>query len=49
MGKITFIHIGDITGKIQLVIKRDDLGEEEYKKMHEILDIGDGLAVSKIK
>ena len=28
MGKISFIHIGDITGKIQLVIKRDDLGEE---------------------
>ncbi|MBO5349119.1 MAG: lysine--tRNA ligase [Clostridia bacterium] len=46
MGKITFIHIGDITGKIQLVIKRDDLGEEEYKKMHEILDIGDFIGAT---
>lgn len=45
MGKISFIHIGDITGKIQLVIKRDDLGEEEYKKMHEITDIGDFIGV----
>lgn len=45
MGKISFIHLGDITGKIQVVIKRDDLGEEEYKKMHEILDIGDFIGV----
>lgn len=41
MGKITFIDLQDIEGHIQLVIKKDDLGEEEYKKMHEILDIGD--------
>ena len=47
MGKISFIHIGDITGKIQLVIKRDDLGEDEYKRMHEITDIG-GLADQEI-
>ena len=45
MGKISFIHLGDITGKIQVVIKRDDLGEEEYKKMHEILDIGDFIGI----
>ena len=45
MGKISFIHIGDITGKIQLVIKRDDLGEDEYKRMHEITDIGDFIGV----
>ena len=41
MGKISFIDIQDIEGHIQLVIKREDIGEEEYKKMHEILDIGD--------
>lgn len=41
MGKISFLHISDITGTIQLVIKREDLGEEEYKKFHEITDIGD--------
>ena len=29
MGKISFIHISDITGRIQLVIKKEDLGEEE--------------------
>ena len=45
MGKISFIHIGDITGKVQLVIKREDLGEEEYRKFHEITDIGDLIGV----
>ncbi|MBP3707694.1 MAG: lysine--tRNA ligase [Clostridia bacterium] len=45
MGKISFIHIGDITGKVQLVIKREDLGEEEYRKFHEITDIGDFIGV----
>ena len=46
MGKISFLHIGDITGKIQLVIKKEDLGEEEYKKFHEIIDIGDFVGVT---
>ncbi len=35
MGKISFVDISDIQGKIQLVIKRDDIGQENYKKMHE--------------
>ena len=46
MGKISFIDIQDIEGHIQLVIKREDLGEEEYRKMHEILDIGDFLGAT---
>ena len=46
MGKISFLHIGDITGKIQLVKKKEDLGEEEYKKFHEIMDIGDFIGVT---
>ncbi len=45
MGKISFIDISDISGHIQLCIKRDDLGEENYKKLHEILDIGDFIGV----
>jgi len=46
MGKISFIHISDITGRIQLVIKKEDLGEEEYKKFHETIDIGDFVGVN---
>ena len=45
MGKISFLDLGDITGHIQLVIKRDDLGEEKYKRLHEVIDIGDFIGV----
>ena len=45
MGKISFFDLSDITGHIQLCIKKDDLGEEEYKKVHETLDIGDFIGI----
>ena len=31
MGKIGFAHLQDLTGRIQLVVKKDTLGEEEYE------------------
>ena len=40
MGKIGFAHLQDLTGKIQLVVKKDTLGEEEYEFFKK-LDIGD--------
>ncbi|HEY9288869.1 MAG TPA: lysine--tRNA ligase [Candidatus Dormibacteraeota bacterium] len=40
MGKITFAHLQDFTGRIQLLAKRDKLGEEAYKRFRE-LDLGD--------
>ena len=45
MGKISFFHISDIEGKIQLCIKKEDLGEESYNMLHEIIDIGDFIGV----
>ena len=45
LGKISFIDLRDIEGHIQLCIKRDDLGEEAYKFMHETIDIGDFIGV----
>ena len=42
MGKVGFIHIADIEGQIQLFIKKDVLGEEEYDRFKK-LDIGDIL------
>ena len=45
MGKIAFLDLSDVTGHIQLVMKRDDFPEGEYKKFHEITDIGDFVGV----
>ena len=32
MGKLTFCHIQDESGRIQVALKKDDLSEEEYIK-----------------
>ena len=40
MGKVGFIHISDIDGQIQLFVKKDILGEDEYNHFKK-LDIGD--------
>ncbi len=45
LGKISFIDLRDLEGHLQLCIKRDDLGEEIYKFLHETIDIGDFIGV----
>lgn len=40
MGKVGFVHIADLEGRIQLFVKKDILGEEEYNRFKK-LDIGD--------
>ena len=40
MGKVSFTHIADIDGQIQLFVKKDILGEDEYNRFKK-LDIGD--------
>ena len=40
MGKVGFVHIADIDGQIQLFVKKDILGEDEYNHFKK-LDIGD--------
>lgn len=45
MGKISFMDLRDIEGKIQLVFKRDDIGEETYKLLHSTVDVGDFIGV----
>lgn len=45
LGKISFIDLRDLEGHIQLCIKRDDLGEDTYKFLHETIDIGDFIGV----
>ena len=45
MGKVGFVHISDKEGQIQLFVKKDILGEEEYAHFKK-LDIGDIIGAS---
>lgn len=44
MGKASFCHIKDSEGRIQFYIKKDEVGEEQYK-LFKLLDIGDIVGV----
>lgn len=45
MGKLSFISIRDINGELQLSIKSDVVGEEQYEIFKSIFDIGDFIGV----
>lgn len=45
MGKLTFIHIQDYYGRIQIVLKSDELGEDQYKLFSKIVDAGDFIGI----
>lgn len=44
MGKSTFAHIEDGTGRVQLYLKKDELGAELYEKFLKDFDLGDFVA-----
>ncbi|MEQ8427728.1 MAG: lysine--tRNA ligase [Gammaproteobacteria bacterium] len=41
MGKAAFAHVQDMSGKIQLYVRRDDLEEDVYNQQFKKWDIGD--------
>lgn len=45
MGKMSFADLLDTSGKIQLCVKRDEMGEEPYKK-YKKFDIGDIIGIT---
>jgi lysyl-tRNA synthetase class 2 len=45
MGKSAFAHIQDGSGRIQIYLKRDDLGEEAYEVFKRDFDLGDFIGV----
>ena len=45
MGKASFFHIEDSGGRIQVYIKKDDVGESQYN-IFKLLDIGDYAGVN---
>ncbi len=45
MGKITFAHLQDYSGRCQVVFKKDEIGDEQYKLLIKNIDLGDHLGV----
>jgi lysyl-tRNA synthetase class 2 len=46
MGKLTFCHIEDASGKMQIALKSDDIGKEKYKQFLSLIDSGDFLQIT---
>lgn len=46
MGKITFAHIEDGTGKLQLFLRVDDVGKEKMELFTRMFDLGDFIQTS---
>ncbi len=46
MGKTLFAHIADEHGKLQLFLRRDDIGEESHAVFRKLLDLGDFVQAS---
>ncbi len=45
MGKAIFGHIQDFSGKLQIYIKKDVIGDEKFKFVEDFLDVGDMIGV----
>ncbi|MBC7250677.1 MAG: lysine--tRNA ligase [Anaerolineae bacterium] len=46
MGRSTFAHIADGSGRLQIYLRRDDLGEEDYEFFKRDFDLGDIIGVT---
>ena len=44
-GKVGFAHIQDSTGRIQIYVRRDQIGERAYDDLYKRLDVGDIIGV----
>ena len=45
MGKMSFLTIGDIGGRIQISVKMDMIGEEAYQDFKQNYDLGDFIGI----
>ena len=45
MGKLTFCHLQDESARMQIVFKKDDIGEESYKLFTKKIDLADIISV----
>ncbi|MBZ0265614.1 lysine--tRNA ligase [bacterium] len=45
MGKASFAHIQDETGRLQIYVKRDDIGTDPYQQYKKLTDLGDWMGL----
>lgn len=45
MGKMSFARVSDVYGSVQIAVKKDILGEQEYDFFRKAFDIGDFIGV----
>ena len=43
MGKASFAHLEDGSGRIQIYLKQEQVGVESFERFHDLLDLGDFL------
>lgn len=46
MGNISFAHLQDISGKVQVVFEKNHLGVDSYKLLGKCIDLGDFIGVT---
>jgi len=46
MGKASFAHLVDGTGKVQIYIRQDEVGEKSYDRFIKLVDLGDIIGVA---
>lgn len=44
-GGLTFVVIEDETARVQVLLKKDDLGTDNYKQFHDLYDMGDFIEI----
>ncbi|MHC4472623.1 MAG: lysine--tRNA ligase, partial [Planctomycetota bacterium] len=45
MGKLSFGHVQDATGSLQIMVRKNEVGEESYDVLKKLTDLGDFLGV----
>ncbi len=45
-GGLTFIVVEDETARVQVLLKKDDLGTDNYKQFHDLYDMGDFIEIN---
>ena len=46
MGKLTFVTLQDQTGRLQIALREEHLGKEEYQLFLKSIDLGDFIGIS---